>query len=256
MEQIFQENTGGGTPFFSIITIVLNDLAGLKLTMESIFKQSCLDWEWLIVDGASTDGTREFALSCSGKNVRVVSERDRGIFDAMNKGLLLARGNYVVFLNSGDLLATEGSLSKVKEECILRNPDVLFGSSIMDFGVLRIERAVKPPQYIWHGQPGLHQATVFKREKHVTFLYDLAYRVCADYDVITRMAHAGLTMNSAPILISINKFNAEAHSGRKKIRLIMGVARAQRRNLHMSYVWIAVSTLWSASSWLPRHLHR
>jgi putative colanic acid biosynthesis glycosyltransferase len=235
-------------PFFSIITVVWNNVAGLKQTKETLYQQASGDWEWIIVDGASTDGTREFALSCSGGRVRVISELDRGIYDAMNKGLLLAEGRYVVFLNSGDLLARKDSLAKVKDECILRNPDVLFGSSIMDFGMLRIERAVRRPKYIWHGQPGLHQATLFRREAHVKYLYDLSYSVCGDYDVLTRMASAGLNMQSAPILISVNEYNADAESGRKKIKLIMEAARAQRKNLHLSYVRIAQSALWRATS--------
>ena len=235
-------------PFFSIITVVWNNLAGLKQTKETLYQQVCSDWEWIIVDGASTDGTLEYALSCSGGRVRVISERDRGIYDAMNKGLLLAEGSYVVFLNSGDLLAEKESLAKVKDECILRNPDVLFGSSIMDFGLFRIERAVRRTNYIWHGQPALHQATVFRRDAHAKILYDLSYTVCGDYDVITRMAHAGLNMQSTPILISVNEFNAGAESGRKKIKLIMEAARAQRRNLRLSWPLIAVSVLWRTGS--------
>lgn len=243
MGQIIQGSTTDSTPFFSIITVVWNNLTGLKLTKKSLCEQTCQDWEWVIVDGASTDGTREFALACATDRVRVISERDRGIFDAMNKGLLAATGKYVIFLNSGDLLATPTSLEMARKVCMAESPDLLFGSSIMDFGLVRIQRPVKPVGYIWHGQPGLHQATAFKREKHVQFLYDLNYPVCADYDVITRMAHAGLTMRAEPILLSVNEFNAGANSGRKKIRLLVEAARAQRRNLHIGYLKIALSVL-------------
>ena len=113
----------------------------------------------------------------------------------------------------------------------------------MDFGVMRIHRTAKAPKYVWHGQPGLHQATVFKAEKHVKFPYDLGYQVCGDYDAITRMAYAGLTMRSVPVLLSINDFNATALSGRKKVRLIMEAVRAQRKNLQLSSLKISVSVL-------------
>jgi len=243
MDQIFQENTTDSAPFFSIITVVWNNLTGLKLTKESLYEQVCQNWEWVIVDGASTDGTREFALACAGDRVRAISERDRGIYDAMNKGLLLAKGKYVIFLNSGDLLATKASLEMACNACEGEDPDVLFCSSIMDFGVMRISRPVKPTSYIWHGQPGLHQATAFRRKKHVQFPFDLSYSVCGDYDALTRMAAAGLSMRSVPILLSINEFNAAAISGRKKRMLISEAARAQRRNLRLSYPRIGISIL-------------
>lgn len=230
-------------PFFSIITVVRNNLNGLKKTKDSISKQAFKEWEWLIIDGASTDGTREFAFQCGGNQVRVISESDRGIFDAMNKGLQLAKGRYVIFMNSGDLLATEASLKEAHAVCCTESPDVLFGSSIMDFGFMRLHRAAKPTSYIWHGQPGLHQATVFSREKHLQFLYNLNYRVCGDYDVITRMARAGLSLISAPVLLSVNEFNAAANSGKRKIQLISEAARAQRHNFNMSPFIIALSVL-------------
>jgi putative colanic acid biosynthesis glycosyltransferase len=148
-----------------------------------------------------------------------------------------------MFMNSGDLLATENSLAEAKVACLAERPDVLFCSSVMNFGILRIPRPVKSPAYIWHGQPGLHQATIFNRSEHVKFLYDLGYPICADYDVITRMAAAGLKMRSAPILVSENEFNADANSGRKKVALILEAARVQRRNLHLGYPRIAVSIL-------------
>jgi putative colanic acid biosynthesis glycosyltransferase len=243
MQTSGEETLASQAPLFTIITVVRNNLDGLKLTKSTLDKQTCKDWEWLVIDGDSTDGTKEFALSCCGTRVRAVSEKDRGIFDAMNKGLKLATGQYVIFMNSGDLLATESSLAEVKVVCLAEKPDVLFCSSVMDFGIIRIPRPVKSPSYIWHGQPGLHQATIFNRSEHVKYLYDLGYPICADYDVITRMSAAGLKMRSAPILVSENEFNADANSGRKKVALILEAVRAQRRNLRLGYPQIAVSVL-------------
>jgi putative colanic acid biosynthesis glycosyltransferase len=249
-----QENNSTFVPFFSIVTVVWNNLAGLRLTKETLDRQSCRDLEWLVIDGDSTDGSREFAISCRGRKVRVLCERDRGIYDAMNKGLRMATGEYVIFLNSGDMLASDESLSQVQDACLAERPDVLFCSSVMNFGVIRLARPVKSPAYIWHGQPGLHQATVFRREAHLNFEYDQTYRICGDYDVITRMAHAELKMRSAPILVSENEFKADATSGRKKIELIKEAARAQRQNLHLGHLSIAASALWRASSSLAAKL--
>jgi putative colanic acid biosynthesis glycosyltransferase len=243
MQASEQETSAIQAPLFTIITVVRNDLNGLKLTKSTLDRQTCQEWEWLIIDGDSSDGTKEYALSCCGERTRAVSEKDRGIYDAMNKGLRLARGQYVIFMNGGDMLATENSLAEAKDACLLEKPDVLFCSSVMNFGIVRIPRRVKSPAYIWHGQPGLHQATIFNRSEHVKYMYDLGYPVCGDYDVITRMAAAGLKMRSASILVSENEFNANATSGRKKVAMILEAARAQRRNLHLGYPRISVSIL-------------
>jgi putative colanic acid biosynthesis glycosyltransferase len=228
-------------PFFSIVTVVRNNLVGLAKTKTSIIQQLGNSWEWVIIDGNSTDGTREFALACVEANIKVISESDRGIYDAMNKGLAMATGRYVMFMNSGDLLADDKVLNRVQEE-LTRDPvHVLFGGSIMRFGLMDIPRPSRSPAYIWHGQPGLHQATVFCREQHVRFPYDADYKICGDYDVITRMWAAGLRFRSTPIIVSVNEFVAEATSGRHKFALIREAVHAQRNNLHLSLPKIAAS---------------
>lgn len=241
--------------FFSIVTVVRNNIDGLRRTHVALAQQTFTSWEWIIIDGASTDGTREYALGCASKDIRVVSEPDRGIYDAMNKGLRLARGSYVVFMNGGDVPANEGALAAVKADLDTDPVDILFGSSLMWFGVVTISRPARHPSYIWHGQPGLHQATFFERERHVRFPYDLSYAVCADYDAITRMAAAGARLRSSPIIVSTNEFIAEATSGGRKLQLIREAVRAQRANLQLPLAKVAASVLLrSASSVLAKAL--
>ena len=95
---------------FSIITVTYNAREALEVTTESVRNQTFGDWEHLIIDGASADGTVEFAreyaaevnASSGIEKVKVLSERDKGLYDAMNKGLERAQGKYVIFLNAGD----------------------------------------------------------------------------------------------------------------------------------------------------------
>lgn len=91
-------------PKLSIITINLNNVVGLQKTMESVFAQTFTDFEYIIIDGASTDGSKELIENNADKFVYWVSEKDEGIYNAMNKGIEQAKGKYAMFLNSGDYL--------------------------------------------------------------------------------------------------------------------------------------------------------
>lgn len=96
-------------PKLTIITINYNNAPGLRKTMESVFAQTSNDFEYIVVDGASIDGSREYLETQNSKlktrNCQLISEPDTGIYNAMNKGIRMAKGEYVQFLNSGDVLA-------------------------------------------------------------------------------------------------------------------------------------------------------
>ncbi len=205
----------------SIITIVRNDRPGLERTRASVTEQSFLDYEWIIIDGASTDGTSLLVQDLLRLGEAVgVSERDRGIYDAMNKGLDLASGDYVVFLNAGDSLFRPESLALAALDITnAGDPDVAFFASMMDFGGRLIERPVKPPSYIWHGQPGLHQATFFRRTFHLQHRFNDRYKICGDYDVLARMSQTGAVMQSFANIVGVNTFDSSAASGKNKLRL-------------------------------------
>jgi glycosyltransferase involved in cell wall biosynthesis len=107
-------------PRFSIITIGRNDLDGLRNTSQSIVTQDFHDFEWLIVDGASTDGSLEWLTSQSMDQLSFVSEPDNGIYDAMNKGIARATGEILVFINSGDMFASNETLALVDQDQKMR----------------------------------------------------------------------------------------------------------------------------------------
>lgn len=109
----------------SIITVNLNNLEGLKKTYESVVSQTFTDYEWLVIDGGSTDGSREFIEQHQDKFVYWCSEPDKGIYNAMNKGIMRAKGEYLNFMNSGDCFACEETLLGVFGK--LRTADILYG---------------------------------------------------------------------------------------------------------------------------------
>jgi glycosyltransferase involved in cell wall biosynthesis len=97
----------------SVITVCYNPGKGFEATHSSVEKQSCRDFEWIIVDGKSSDGTRETVMALADRRVHVLSEPDLGIYDAMNKGLDIAQGKRVWFMNAGDLFHDDKSIEKV-----------------------------------------------------------------------------------------------------------------------------------------------
>jgi putative colanic acid biosynthesis glycosyltransferase len=234
--------------FFSIITVVRNNMDGLQRTKSTIVTQTCESWEWIIIDGNSDDGTSQLAFSYINEKVKAVSETDCGIYDAMNKGLSVASGAYVIFMNGGDLFADKTVLEVIKKELDREPVDVLFGGSNMDFGFITVPRLARDPSYIWHGQPGLHQATFFNRELHQRIPYNINYRICGDYEVITRMWAKKLRFRSTPTLVSVNEFVAQATSGRNRIILIQEAIRAQRENLRLPIVTIMASAVLRAAT--------
>lgn len=115
----------------SIITVVLNDYIGLKRTVESLRVQTCMDFEYIIIDGGSVDGTQEYLKTlsqqewCQKVSFQYRSGKDTGIYNAMNKGVALAHGEFCLFLNAGDTLYNNSVIERVV--CCLDEADIYTG---------------------------------------------------------------------------------------------------------------------------------
>ena len=122
----------------TIITINRNNASGLEKTMESVISQTWKDFEYVIVDGASTDGSVEVIRSLAerlGERLRWVSEPDKGIYNAMNKGIGMASGDYLQFLNSGDYLASDDVIERMYDALEKGGrPGILYGNLLKDIG--------------------------------------------------------------------------------------------------------------------------
>ena len=176
-------------PFFSLITVVFNDAAGLRRTEQSVRAQTDRDFEWIVVDGGSKDGAVEFLQTLDLPYLSWTSERDKGIFDAMNKGTARARGQYVVYLNGGDAFSDAQCLADVRRSLEQAgNPELCYGGANWLFADgHRQYRAPRPfARAIRHGLPGMHQATFYRREFLDVPPYDLKYPVSADYYISAR----------------------------------------------------------------------
>ncbi len=164
------------TTKFSIITITYNNRDGLSRTAESIQKQTNTHYQWIIIDGASTDGTRDDFVHYT--SATIISERDNGIYDAMNKGINNATGDYLIFMNAGDAFASSDILEKVFP-LTQSNPDFIYGDSREDNHYKRARSYLK----INWGMFTHHQAMLYRRESLGNLRYDLNYKIAADYDL-------------------------------------------------------------------------
>lgn len=172
-------------PTISIITVVYNGEDTIQRTIDSIKDQSYKNIEYIIVDGLSKDNTVEIIKKNSEFVTKFVSEPDNGLYDAMNKALEMATGDYVWFINSGDEIANSDVLSNVFTNS--ENADIYYGDTLIvdDNGEEIGKRRLQPPKELtWKdfkkGMVVSHQSIIIKRD--ITRKYDLNYRFSADFD--------------------------------------------------------------------------
>ena len=192
---------------FSIITITYNAEALLPRTVESVLSQHYRDIEHIIIDGASTDSTlsvaqdymqRSYAAQ-NGHEVRIVSEPDNGLYDAMNKGLRQASGDYICFLNAGDFFPNANVLDTIVSRSLTGKsrqqlPAVIYGDTDIvdnDGNFLRHRRLAPPRNLTWRsfrkGMLVCHQAFYARLDIARTVPYDTRYRYSADVDWCIRV---------------------------------------------------------------------
>ena len=146
---------------FSIVTVVYNDAENIGRTIESVLSQDCSRIQYIVIDGASTDRTLEVIRRFSG-NLTLVSEADKGIYDAMNKGLSKCRGDYVIFMNSGDTFTDKAVLSNVEKEICnsMVVPDLVYGNYRESRGEWKSPIIpARSHHKAWYGAFASHQST-------------------------------------------------------------------------------------------------
>jgi len=192
------------TPTISVITVVYNGAKYIGRTIESVIAQTYKQIEYIIIDGKSSDNTMEVIAGFKGVD-RLVSEPDSGLYDAMNKGLKVATGDYVWFLNSGDQIYAADTVEKMVEG-LDTLPEIIYGGTmIIDEDQKEIgDRRLKPPDRLsWRsfrqGMIVCHQSLIVKRE--VAPEFNLEYRLSSDIDwAIRAVKRAGQIHNTRQIL--------------------------------------------------------
>jgi putative colanic acid biosynthesis glycosyltransferase len=224
-----------GVPYFSIVTITLNDLSGLRRTRASIEEQSVGDFEWIVIDGDSSDGTVTELQNCHLPNFNYVSEKDRGLFHAMNKGLALVRGQYVIFMNSADRFAGPSVLRTIRQriEATDKKPAIVYGDAfeMTDYSRLVLKPA-RPIYWLNYGMHTHHQAIFYSRDSLTGLSYDESLEVSADYDFTCRVYRRDGSSLQVDVPICIFE-----HGGNSVKRAVLGWSdnwRVQRDMLRHS----------------------
>lgn len=189
----------------SVITIVYNDVKHIEGTILSVVNQTYPDLEYIIIDGGSKDGTVDIIKKYSGKLSYWVSEKDKGIYDAMNKGLRVATGDFVWFINSGDKIHEANTIEKFIGT-IDKETDVVYGETVLinDSGdILGMRRKKAPENLTWRsfftGMMVCHQSVLVRRE--IAPVYNEKYRLSADFEwVLVSLKKARKIVNTYQIL--------------------------------------------------------
>jgi glycosyltransferase involved in cell wall biosynthesis len=198
------------SPKLSVITVVYNNVRDIERTMLSVLNQTYPNIEYIIVDGLSTDGTLEIIKRYESRINKLISKKDDGIYDAMNKGLAAATGDYVLFMNSADEFYSLDTVAKVFSAD--HDADIYYGETEMidDKGQSLGQRRHKAPtNFTWrsfkYGMNVSHQAIYIRRS--LTEPYDRQYHLSADIDWIIRAA------KKAKKIVNINQYVAKYQVG-------------------------------------------
>jgi len=192
-------------PLISIITVVYNGEASIRKTIESIISQSFKSFEYIIIDGGSSDKTTEIIKEYAHKISYWISEPDNGLYHAMNKGLEKATGKYVWFINSGDEIADRKTLEKVFANN--QFADIYYGETIIidNNGYSIGNRRLKSPkQLTWksfiNGMLVSHQSIIVKR--NLAPFYNLKYKCSADFDWVIQALKNSTNIENTNIILS------------------------------------------------------
>ena len=239
-------------PLISIITVTFNAGATLPATIKSVEEQTFRDFEYIIVDGKSRDNTLELARTCRVSDIRIKSESDNGIYDAMNKGIGMANGQYLIFLNAGDSFHTSDTLQIIADT--IRNnsyPGIVYGQTqLVDADRRRIaDRHLTAPENLTHrdfrkGMLVCHQAFVVN--SRLVPMFDLQYRYSADYDWCIKCLQHSRKNICIPQII-IDYLNEGLTTGNHRASLI-------ERFRIMCYYYGTIPTIIRHIGFIPRYL--
>jgi glycosyltransferase involved in cell wall biosynthesis len=193
------------TPVLSVITVVYNNVRDIERTVKSVLQQTHPAIEYIVIDGGSTDGTLEVLKRYEDQLSQLHSEPDKGIYDAMNKGLKLATGDYVLFINSGDEIYAPDTVAKVFASA--EDADIYYGETELyneDWQPIGMRRLRTPEKFDWTGfKRGMtisHQAIYVKRS--IAPLYDLNYKLSADIDWVIRAAKQARCIQNTHLIVA------------------------------------------------------
>ncbi|PZV28020.1 MAG: glycosyl transferase [Snowella sp.] len=223
----------------SIITVVYNNKFTIDYAIESIVNQNYPTIEHIIIDGGSTDGTIEEIKKYGDKIDKFISEPDKGIYDAMNKGLKLATGDIIGILNSDDFYANNNIISEVVNEFKKTQADLVFGDIVFvkPENLDKITRYYSsanfhPNKFAWGWMPA-HPSCFLKREVYEKYgNFKIDYKIAADYEILTRfMAKYDISYSYIPkVFVKMRTGGVSSANFKSNWILNKEIVRACREN--------------------------
>lgn len=183
---------------FTIITICYNAEETIDKTVESVLRQTYKEYEYIIVDGSSTDDTLKILRNYKSPNIRIYSEPDQGISDAFNKGIIHSYGEYLLFLNSGDYFLNDNMLEEISKDMMNCSEEVV------TFSIKSILNGMFPDcenegQRLWENSLIPHQGSFIKREVFTKVgMFNTAFKIRMDYDFFCRCYRQGISFKCIP----------------------------------------------------------
>lgn len=173
----------------SVITVCYNSEKTIEETIKSVISQDYKDLEYIIIDGASTDGTLDVIREYQKQfPIILVSEKDEGIYDAMNKGINLATGDYLNFMNSGDCFFEKNTITKVAPS--LDSNDIVYGNTEIVYTNFKTTKNEPTPKKLWMGRIP-HQSAFIKSDIMKKHLYNKANKLVADLEFFMKVYFTG-----------------------------------------------------------------
>jgi glycosyltransferase involved in cell wall biosynthesis len=174
-------------PKVTVITIVLNAVDVIERTLESVVRQDYPRLEYIVVDGGSSDGTLEVIRRYAYGITRLVSEKDGGVYEAMNKGAALATGEWILFMNGGDVFVEKDVITRTFSSCKFYECGVIYGDGIFSHEGYRIVECAPDQVTLRDGNGFSHQSTFVRATLQKEYGFDVNERIAADYDLFLRL---------------------------------------------------------------------
>lgn len=213
----------------SVITICFNDCQALKQTIDSVFEQDYSDVEFIVVDGGSTDKTVDLLKLHSHGISKYVSEKDDGIYDAMNKGIQMSSGDWLIFMNAGDTFYSEKTISRLAliPEC--DEADVIYGDHIVvDARRRNGHRIALEPEYYYQGMICCHQSMLFKRSCFEERMFSCDFGESGDYEFFLYLVRLRKRLCKVDVIVSI--FSGGGVSDTNRMSTVMNGFKALKAN--------------------------
>jgi glycosyltransferase len=230
---------------FSIITASYNSLPTIKQAWESLCGQSFIDWEWIVVDGASTDGTKEWLSSIKDQRVHWKSEKDKGIYDALNKGIERASGSIIGFLHSDDYFADQEILAQINQKLVATDSEGIYGDlKYISSESSRVIRYWKSQEFtkslLRKGWMPPHPTCFIKKDVYTQLgLFDTSFKIAADYDFLLRcFSKEGYKFTYIPLVITHMRIGGASSKWQNLYKKSREDMHALRKNGMAFPLWI------------------